>query len=291
MPVTCATCRSQDAVRGSWPVEIHGTPLSSRHDYSVRTGEEIYVFVDETGDLGFSGSASPIFGFAAVLIPDTSRAQAISAVVQLREDFKVPTDQVLSWKKYATNHDRRRRAAEVLAALHEVRVCFVYVNKSELRPNSYARDRCYFYNYAAGKLLKSVLWASRNWKSNSCKVWVRFGHVKDLDHATTAEYLRDLIASDAKVPDHLVQSMRWFPADAHIEQQLADLYAGILKSAIWPAGDFGYVEGSYLRTVWHQIVASDSCAIPLGLMSMPANELVTRQPWFPCSHCRHRSAR
>lgn len=62
----------------------------------------------------------------------------------------------------------------------------------------------------------------------------------------------------------------------------ADLYGGFLKAALWPAGQFSLVEPAYLLTVWHQIRNSNSCAVPLGIMSMPNCDLLRKEPWFPC---------
>lgn len=142
-----------------------------------------------------------------------------------------------------------------------------------------------FYNYVAYKTYKSTLWAARNMKGSSARVWTRFGHVRGHDHATTAKCITDQAAMDAKVPDHLEQGLRWVSADRYLEGQAADMYGGFLKSAVWPDGQFGYTEPAYLLSVWRQIRNSDDCAIPLGLMSMPSSGLVRQNPWFPCAHC------
>lgn len=249
------------------------------------SNEKIHIYVDETGDRGPGSNSSPIFGMAAVLVDAAGAVELRNAVLKLRVDFNTPTTRAMSWKEDAKNHDRRRRAAEVLGAVQSIKVCYVYAVKSELRSDSYLHDGQRFYNYVAYKTYKSALWAARNWKGSGAQVWTRFGHVARHDHRTTEAYIRREVSIDPRIPFHMEQGLKWVAADAYIESQAADLYGGFLKSAVWPEPQFGYVEPAYLLSVWHQIRNSEACAIPLGLMSMPSNGLVRRNAWFPCHHC------
>ncbi|HEV7648718.1 MAG TPA: DUF3800 domain-containing protein [Actinophytocola sp.] len=246
---------------------------------------DVYTYVDETGDRGQRPTSSPIFGMAAVLVDDHAAIALRLAVKQLRNDLQVPGNSVMSWKNHAKNHDRRKRAAELLGAVDGLRVCYVYVVKSALRPDSYLSDPQRFYNYLAYKTYKSTLWAARNWKGSNVRVWTRFGHVRRHDHTTTASYIAREAAAEPKVPHDLEQGIRWVSADRYLESQAADMYGGFLKSAVWPDGQFGYTEPSYLLSIWHQIRNSGDCVIPLGLMSMPDSSLVRQNAWFPCQRC------
>lgn len=246
---------------------------------------KIHVYVDETGDRGSSPTSSPIFGMAAIVVDELGAVAIRQAVEQLRSDFKVPATKVMSWKEHVKTHDRRRRAAEVLATVDGLKVCYVYSLKAELRAGSYRDDPQRFYNFVAFKTYKNTLWTARNWKGGGAQVWTRFGHVRNHDHRTTEEYIRTQAGRDPKVPFEMEQGLRWVSADKYLESQAADLFGGFLKAALWPDGDFGYVEPSYLLTVWHKIRNSESCAIPLGLMSMPDSALVTKNSWFPCRQC------
>lgn len=250
-----------------------------------QNGPRVFAYVDETGDRGARATASPIFGMAAIILSEAGAVRTRAAVQQLRSEFKVPVGTTMSWKDHVKNHDRRRRAAEVLAGVEELKVCYVYAQKSRLRQDSYLTDPQRFYNYVALKMYKNILWTGRNWKGDNARVWTRFGHVRHHDHTTTQEYLRRESRRDSKVPSHLEQGLRWVSADAYLESQAADLFGGFLRAALWPSGDFGYVEPSYLLTVWPKIRNSDSCVIPLGLMSMPRNDVVTDCDWFPCRQC------
>lgn len=245
----------------------------------------MWAYVDETGDRGSGPLASPVFGMAAVLVDDIGAVELRRAVQQLRTEFKVPAHKVMSWKEHAKNHDRRKRAAEVLSTVPNLKVCYVFAVKSELDPASYVCDPQLFYNYLAFKMYKSISWAARNWHGSNARLWTRYGHVRNHDHSTTEEYIRSEAQKDPKVPFHMEQALKWVSADKYLESQAADLYGGFLKAAIWPSGEFGYVEPAYLLRVWHQLRNSESCAVPLGIMSMPLNSIVCGMDWFPCSHC------
>jgi hypothetical protein len=222
---------------------------------------------------------------AAVLLDEAGAADARGALEGLRNDFRLADGSVMSWKEHVKTHDRRRRAAEVLGGVSGLRVCYVYALKSALRSGSYLDDPERFYNYVALKVYKSALWAARSWKGPHAQVWTRFGHVRRHDHRSTERYIRRESTLDRKVPDGMEQGLRWVSADRYAESQAADIYAGFMQAALWPHGEFGYVEPVYLLSVWHQIRNSDTCAIPLGIMSMPDRRLIRKNPWFPCTQC------
>lgn len=244
---------------------------------------QVFAYVDETGDRGTSATSSPVFGMAAILVPEGRTQDLRAAVALLRADLAVPVGNVLSWKAYAKSHDRRRRAADVLGSVPGIRVCYVYARKSDLQPGSYVDHKERFYNYVAYKTYKSIVWAARN--MGASEVLIRFGHVKHHDHTSTKAYIEQQAAADARIPDHLVSSMRWVPAAKYAESQAADLFGGFLKAAVWPSGQFDYVEPSYLLRVWSLIRNSETCVIPLGIMSMPHYSVLTGEDWFPCDHC------
>lgn len=195
----------------------------------------------------------------------------------------------MSWKEHAKTHDLRRRAAEILCAVPDMRVLYVYVKKSELRSGSYVGDPQRFYNYVAYKMYKSVLWAGRNWKGSDAHIWTRFGHVRGHDHRSTETYIVREAQSDERVPHSMEQGLKWVSADKYDESQAADLLGGFLRAAVWPEPKFGYVEPSYLLKVWPLIRNSDTCAIPLGIMPMPSERVLVDEAWFPCARCPKRA--
>jgi hypothetical protein len=221
---------------------------------------------------------------AAVIVPEAEAPKLRAAVKTLRSDFALPADKVLSWKTDAKTHDRRKRAVEVLNAVPGIRVCYIYAKKSELQPGTYRDNRERFYNYLAFKAYKSIVWAARNMGAD--EIHIRYGHVRHHDHTSTKAYIERMAMREITVPHHLVKSLRWVSADRYAESQAADLFGGFLRAAVWPTGQFNYVEPSYLLESWGKIRNSESCAIPLGIMSMPSYDVLTSEPWFPCGHCQ-----
>lgn len=255
--------------------------MSHPHNSSKR----VHVYIDETGDRGRSSASSPIFGMAAVIIEQSDTSVLRQALLDLRKDFRVPNGKVLSWKEYVKTHDRRRQAARRLAAVQGIRVCYVYVDKRALRPTAYGGSVEVMYNYVAGKMLKSALWAARSAFGTDGQVWIRYGHVRRHNHQTTESYLRQQILPDPRVPSAMLAGLNWVSADKYVESQAADIFGGFLKAALWPGGEFSMVEPSYLLKVWSLIHNTHVCAVPLGLMSMPESNLVTKEAWFPCVQC------
>lgn len=251
---------------------------------------DLFAYVDETGDPGASDKSSPVFGMAAVIVDSLGASQVCSVVDELREKFSIPANIPMSWKAHVRTHEKRKYVAQELVKVQNIRVVYVYCRKSEVQHGGFTKDRALFYNYVAGKTYKGILWASNYWDTSPARVWTRFGQVMGFDHkATTRPYFDAHVTADVRVPNQIEQGLRWVAATTYRESQAADLYAGFLKAATWP-DEFGNVEGSYLRSVWHQIRNSEQCAIPLGLMSIPQNHLVANHEWFPCADCRQKKA-
>lgn len=207
----------------------------------------IHVYVDETGDRGQSADSSPVFGMAALLVSDEGASPLRRAIEQLRSDFGVPEGRIMSWKNDLKNHDRRRRAAEVLGSVPGIKVCYVYAAKNELHPTSYKSDPTRFYNYVAMRTYRSILWAARDWKGTAAQVWTRFGHVRRHDHTVTKKYIESQAAKDGRIPHLMEQGLTWVSADMFIESQAADIFGGFLKSATWPEKPYGYTEPANLK--------------------------------------------
>lgn len=222
----------------------------------------------------------------AAVITSAAGAPALQgAVSRLRSDFGVPADKVMSWKEHVKNHDRRKHAASVLLATPGFQVCYVYAAKSELRAGTYRDDPKRFYNYVAFKTYTTALWGAA-YGLNSYDVSFRFGHVRGHDHRPTKQYIQREARRNGRLPDTRVKSLKWVSADRYVESQAADLFGGFLKAATWPSGEFNFIEPSYLQSVWPRIRNSDKCAVPLGIMSMPRDDVLTGQSWFPCTQCK-----
>lgn len=251
----------------------------------------LFAYIDETGDRGRygHGNASPVFGMAAVIVNDRSAPQLRQAVEQLRSDFNVHSGVVMSGKQHLKEHKRRLHAAKTLAGVGDVRLILVYCEKSQVQ-GDYVNLTDRFYNYVSLKMYKNILWAAQNWMGAAAGIHTRFGYVKGHDHSATEAYLRSETTKDSRVVETMERGLKWVSADRYLESQAADVYGTFLRAATWP-DEYGNVEGRYLQEVWHQIRKGDhDCPVPLGLMSMPSNDLVKHHEWYRCTHCAMQQA-
>jgi len=241
------------------------------------------AYVDETGDRGMRDTASPIFGMAGVIVNEPGEAAARAALRGLRAEFGTPAGRPLSWKNDLKDHDRRVHAASVLSKVMGLRVIYVAVEKRELWAGTYGESPLLMYNVIAYETLKRILWAAAHSRRGKHQVEVRFGHVRDHDHTDTHRYFQ-IKQGDRGVPFDVMTKLEWVGAQQYEMSQVADLYAGFLKAAVWP-NKYGDIEGRYLTTVWSQIRNSEQCVISLGLQYRPRSELIKAKPWWPCRDC------
>lgn len=226
---------------------------------------------------------------AGVIVSKDAEEQARQALRQLRKDFRTPAGRPLSAKNDTKTHDRRTHASRLLAQVDGLKVIYVVADKSALSPGSYKDDVVRFYNVTAFEVFKRILWTANRWPGGRHAVEVRFGHVAKHPHEDTHRYFqlkrdRNL---EPSVPFALVSKLAWVNAGDFEMSQVADLYGGFLRAAFWPTS-FGYVEGSYLRNVWHQIRNSENCILTLGLYPRPTTQWAVGQPWWPCQPCTGR---
>lgn len=253
---------------------------------------ELFAYVDETGDPGTSGRASQAFGMAALVLGPRGVAEARILADRLRSEFGIGNDRPLSWKKYVREHDRRRYVAREISKLPDAQVTYTYCRKAEVDYGSFVNDRGKLYNYVAAKTYKSILWTAKFWDGEvgASTVLTRFGHVRGFDHEkTTRPYVRRSVDSDRKISGELERGLFWVDARNYREAMIADLFAGCLHSAI-TEDEYGSTDGGYLLQTWPLVRKVGGCAIPFGVLSIPANELVTTLEWFPCKDCHYKKA-
>jgi hypothetical protein len=213
-------------------VAMTSFPLQPPAPTAPHSLPKLYVYVDETGDRGFSTTSSACFAMTALIVPAEEDWQTRTSAASLRA--LVGTSERLHWVEHfkAKRPERRARAARLLAVMPEVRVVHVIVDKATARLN---RDGVWFYNYTAQLLLARVAQAARTWEGGPRQAIVRLGSVKGMDHAATLRHLgevRTTAADDAPVPwEHLHWPPTW--RDTSFDGiQLADIHAGLLNAAL-----------------------------------------------------------
>ncbi len=243
------------------------------------------AYVDETGDRGQSATSSPYFAFAAVLIADEDEPKLRATMSQLRRDLKVPVGRALHWKDHVKTFPRRQHVASQLAAVSELKIIYVVVEKAAIPAGAGMRiDHAIFYNYAAGFVLERALLAARDWHGGPRGLVIRYGHVKGFDHTTTASYFRYKATHGPRwVPWNLLHGQPRFSDQAGWDGlQAADQYAGMLHVAALRTDEFGGYEASHLLKVRHQIRRNGAGECWGWGFKWHGNAMtVTSLPWWP----------
>ncbi|MFH8926360.1 DUF3800 domain-containing protein [Streptomyces pristinaespiralis] len=204
---------------------------------------KLHVYVDETGDRGFSAASraqSPFFAMTALIVPQEDEwtvkltAGGLRAIVhgaQPQEILK-PIHWVEHFK--AKRPERRLHAARALALMPSATVIHVIAHKDTVNADAGMRqDKGLFYNYTTRLLLERVAYTAREWPGGPRLAIVRLGHVKHMDHSTSESHL-DWVRQNGQygVPWAYIS---WPPTWENTQRdgiQLADVHAGLLNCAL-----------------------------------------------------------
>ncbi len=242
------------------------------------------AYIDETGDRGSSGNASPFFAFAAVLVAEEHDPQLRAAVSKLRRDFKVPTGKPLHWSQHVKPFARRQHSVNTLLSLGD-RIQIVYVGVEKAGIPAWAKmknDQATFYNFASGLVVERVLLAARHWPGGARDVVFRFGHVRGFDHTSTKDYirLRAQRADPSWVPWGLIRGEIRFDDQASWDGlQAADQYAGMLSAALRP-DSFGNYQPHHLVAIRSQMREVNGRCWNYGFKWLGNEGTLTSLPWW-----------
>jgi hypothetical protein len=195
----------------------------------------VNVYVDETGDRGFSNNSSPFFAMTALMVPEEDDWCVRFTAAGLRA--LIDTDRPLHWvEHFKRKHpERRSRAAKQLSLIPNAKVVHVIAPKAAVSRYTGMSNGVRFYNYTTRLLLERVAYAAQQWEGGMRLAVVRMGAVKGMDHQETADYLdyvRQGKCETYGVPWGLI---KWPPKWLGTEYdgiQLADIHAGLLNAAL-----------------------------------------------------------
>ncbi|MFD8693407.1 DUF3800 domain-containing protein [Kitasatospora purpeofusca] len=247
------------------------------------SGPGLMAFVDETGDRGFSERSSDTFSMTAFLVPRERQNQVRATAAGLRA--YIGTSSPLHWvDHFKRKHPARRElAADMLAAIPDVRVAHVIVHKDtagsdeELRRSGEA-----FYNHCCRLVLELVAHAAATWPGGPRRASVKFGHVRHMDHSGTVDYL-DLVRPDVPLVSWplLHWPPTWHGTAAYDGLQLADLHCGFLNNALAGAPD-DRACASYLTSCRAQVLrhAGSGDLLGHGVRLLGDESFLTKRVWW-----------
>ncbi|UNZ20598.1 DUF3800 domain-containing protein [Streptomyces sp. 891-h] len=268
------------------------TPLYFRQDFGHLP--KLHVYVDETGDRGFSDKSrakSPFFAMTALLVPAEEEWTVKYTAGGLRALVHSGPPEArlkpLHWVEHfkAKRPERRLHAAKVLAQMPDAKVIHVITHKDSLGHDSVMRrSKEHFYNYTARLLLERVARAAQGWPGGKRLAIVRLGAVKHMDHSTSESHLdhvRNGGCETYSVPWALI---KWPPTWETTQRdgiQLADIHAGLLNAAL--SGDPADRDcASNLLLCRHQLRRSrDGRVLGHGVKVIGDETFVTGRAWWP----------
>jgi hypothetical protein len=115
----------------------------------------VYIFIDESGDLGFKARSSRWFVLAAVIVPDR-RALELTVRKMLSHINKNRRRKLNEFHASSEKANTRTRVLKKLEAITEIKIACILINKQSLRP-SLKKDAKYLYNFAVYTLVERIL--------------------------------------------------------------------------------------------------------------------------------------
>lgn len=246
----------------------------------------VLAFVDETGDRGTSVKSSPYFAMAAVMFHEDAQQYVKDMIAGLKQDFDIPLDKPLHWAHNCKDHRKRLHIVNTVSALQGIRVNYVIFDKRAAAfKKSVLNDGVRFYNYIAGITLERILLCANSASRGDKSVDVWYGYVKGLspDKDGTIDYLSRKTSMPNSFVDWslLRKSPSFKDARENSGIQLADMYCGFLREAIFP-NNFGEFEPSYLIKVKDQITrrpSGDSWGYGFKVMAVK-DDFTGQLPWW-----------
>jgi hypothetical protein len=107
---------------------------------NVSAGATHYVYVDETGDRGWGGVSSPIFGLRAVVVARDRDAELRDALGRINTNMRRRRNNPLHWSTNVNDHPSRKMVARELVTL-PITIINVVVCKKSLMGSGTALSR------------------------------------------------------------------------------------------------------------------------------------------------------
>jgi hypothetical protein len=252
---------------------------------------ELYrVCVDETGDRGWGGRASPIFVMTAVIARDAD----VPALKTLRDGICTslgkPVATVLHWADNVKEHSQRKHVSRQIGGAPLTLTNVIVMKKPLMGSGTALSDATTMYNYALRRLLERITWYVDD---RGGEAIITFAHVKRFPYERLQDYLRVLQTSGTEIRWHAIRGKVRIDQPNRVQPlQLADLAAGGLASALRP-DRFGDYELSYLRELLPRIYIRGRGAVTsYGMNIVGPPGCMNVYPWWQHFEeaCRLRAA-
>jgi hypothetical protein len=247
----CSVRRSGGLGRDSLPLRFCVATVPA-----VSHAREPYtVYVDEAGDRGWGGRASPVFVLSAVVLRKANDTALRAMLDKFNGSLGRLNGHTVHWSENLRDHAQRKHIARQITGLPVVLINMVLCKDSLIGSGTRLSDPGSQYNYLVRLLLERVSWYLER-RSPKGRAELRFAHVKRFKYDTLTSYLTHLqgrhdvnIYWDAlKVPPKIEQ-----PSQRR-GLQVADITAGCVYAAV-RTDEWGDQEPAYLKLIAPRIWA------------------------------------
>lgn len=137
--------------RGGVPVSVNKTP----HKYtSPYTTSPVKIYIDESGDLGFTNKASPFFVIAALIVHDSLAIRRCFAKVR-RNKLKKKYRELPEFKFNNSGMEIRKRILSCIASA-DVDIAYCVLRKEQVYPHLRSNHQT-VYNYLTGSRISHIV--------------------------------------------------------------------------------------------------------------------------------------
>lgn len=112
-----------------------------------------YIFLDESGDLGFKSKSSKWFVFTAICTKSYRKIEKV--LKKIRRGLKRKQRKVKELHAYHSDAKTRKRLLKKLTELQDLKIYCVVLDKKKI-PTILRDQKNYIYNYAANRLLDQL---------------------------------------------------------------------------------------------------------------------------------------
>lgn len=236
------------------------------------------VFVDETGDRGWGGRASPIFVMSAVIVRDSDASELPAALDRMNAELAKPSATVLHWAENVKAHTQRKFVSRDIAKLPITLTNTVVMKRPMMGSGTELSDAGSMYNYAIRRLLERITWYVDD---HGGEAIITFAHVRRFPYERLWDYLNLLSQLDTEIRWKAIRGRPRIDQPSRVRGlQTADLAAGALGSAL-RKDDYGAYEPAYLAQLVPQIyIRGHGAVTSYGMNVIGPPGCMDAYPWW-----------
>ena len=216
------------------------------------------IYIDESGDEGFSPKSSKWFSMSCIIIKKENDLSLVKHRDNICNKISFSKNKPLKTIHFADlrNHEQRKYVCNYLSKEKvPMRAINIIINKSSIPEktlNSYKQDRNRFYWYTARFLFERISWFLKDFPNKMEYPYIVFSNRKQSKVKDFITYLNKLKAETKNeihwdsfsIDEKYIKSM---PHEKRAGLQIADIFATAFRKYMFECNSFEDVESSYAK--------------------------------------------